>query len=165
MKPDESGELKEASAGRKVATLLWSCGCVAVIMLFMAAIAGPKLISARIPGNEAAAVGGLKTLSIAQQLFREGGECYGALADLEAKGLVDAVLGSGEKQGYRFECLPAADEPGLAWWASAAPLTSDSGGRYFAVTHEGIIYHSYEGPIAVDPATAAVPVGTSRVGE
>ncbi len=166
MKPAAGGEPKQASTGRKAATLLWSCACAAAIILFMAAIAGPKLISARIPSNEAAAIGSLKKLSAAQALFRERGERYGGLADLEAKSLVYSVLASGEKQGYRFECSPATDDPDSGWWASAVPLSpGNTGDRCFAINHEGTIYTSTEGPIAVDPATAGVPAGTNRLGE
>lgn len=160
----EGGALPEASSGFKVASLLWSGGCALVIILFVAAVAGPKLISARIPGNEAAAIGALKSLQSAQALLREReGKGYGTLSDLARADLIDAVLAGGERQGYRFECRPATAREG--WWATATPLSpGHSGDRYFATNDEGAIYYRTEGPFAIDPATGLIPEGSSLVG-
>jgi Ca-activated chloride channel family protein len=81
-----------------------------------------------------------------------------ALADAK---LVDGVLGSGEKQGYRFDMLQPNE---LIWMAVASPVTPrGTGDRWFVTNHAGVIYYSTEGPFALDPACAipphAVPIG------
>lgn len=150
---------------------------VIAIIAIIAAIAIPNLIEARKHGNEAAAIGALKTLSTAQTLFREGdkdqdGELqYGTLTELANANLIDTVLGSGSKQGYVFGCGPAtdtgaADEHTFLWFATANPAAvGTTGDRYFATNHAGVIYYTGTGPIAVNadntnlPQSNALPVG------
>ena len=156
---------QEASSGKKLASSLWSCGCVAVVVLGIAAVAGPKLISARTHGNESAAIGSLKTLHMAQSLIHEKNDRgrYGTLSELAEAELIDMVIGSGEKQGYRFECKPTTG--GEGWWATAAPaVPGTTGNRYFATNHQELIYYALE-PISVDPATGLPPEGTKLVGQ
>lgn len=104
---------------------------------------------ARQAGNEAAAIGALKTLSTAQVLFREGDKDqdgqldYGTLEELAKTQIIDAVLGSGTKQGYRFECRPSAKTPEFLWAATATPVDGvGPGRRAFVVNHAGVIYES-----------------------
>lgn len=142
---------------------------VIAIIAIIAAIAIPNLIEARKHGNEAAAIGALKTLSTAQTLFREGdkdadGELqYGTLTELSNTNLIDTVLGSGTKQGYRFTCAPSTtttnDEDTFLWWGTANPAApGTTGDRYFATNHAGVIYYTGEKIIAVDAGTCALPV-------
>jgi len=154
---------EQASTGSKLASSLWSCGCVAVVVLGIAAVAAPKLISARIPGNESAAIGSLKAIGSGQTLLREKTMRFGTLADLSSASLIDMVLGSGEKQGYRFECQPTTEGPG--WWATASPvLPGKTGDRHFATNQQALIYQS-ESPIPLDPKTGLPPEGTKLVGQ
>ena len=156
----------EASGAKKTASVLWSLGCAALIMLVMAAIAGPKLVSSRLHGNESAAIGALKTLNNAQQLYREKGNVsFGDLEALMGAEAIDQVLGGGTKQGYRFECAASTAQPASAWAATAAPLTpGTTGDRYFAINHEGVVYYTSTAPIEVDPASCAMPDGVQPVG-
>lgn len=155
---------EQTSSGKQLISSLWSCGCVVIVVLGIAAVAAPKLISARIPGNEAAAIGSLKALQSAQAHRLKKTERFGTLADLSSASLIDMVIGSGEKQGYRFECQPTA--AGDGWWATARPaLPGKTGDRHFATNHQGLIYVSREGPIAVDPQTGLPPAGTPVVGQ
>jgi len=81
---------------------------VIAIIAIIAAIAIPNLIQARKSGNEAAAIGAMKTIATSQAIFREGDKerdgnyDYGMLSELSNYNIVDAVLGSGTKQGYEF---------------------------------------------------------------
>lgn len=122
-------------------------------------------------GNEARAIGCLKTLVTAQTLFREGdkeqdGELdYGTLAELSQTTLVDAVLGSGKKSGYVFDCRPSVATPEFLWFATASPeQPGTTGSRYFATNHAGVIYDSTERPFEIDPTSCAMPEGATPVG-
>jgi hypothetical protein len=101
-------------------------------------------------GNEAAAIGALKALGSSQALFREGDKDANNeldyapnLAALAKARLIDSVLGSGKKQGYRFELCRSSKNPEFLWMAVASPLEpGKSGKRHFATNHEGVIYYS-----------------------
>lgn len=102
---------------------------------------GSTLAARRAEGDEAAAIGALKTLWTAQLLFREGDAerdgvlDYGTLAELEAAGLVEPGLGG---QGYRLEVRVAPGE--LAQWRWMALATPEGEGRRtFATNHLGVI--------------------------
>ena len=121
-------------------------------------------------GNEAAAIGALKTLGTSQALFRDEDRdgdklhVYGTLGELRAAGLVDSVLGSGTKQGYVFEVRVGKD-PGTQWAALASPLEpGESGERHLVANHEGVTYSSAEGPFRVD-ASCEIAAGATRIGK
>ena len=110
--------------------------------------------------EEAAAIGALKTIATAQTLFREADKDRNGVldyaADLRALGacdLVDSVLASGDKSGYRFEVCRGGDESSaqFVWMATASPKQADSGQRHFAVNHAGMIYTS-DKPFALNAA-------------
>jgi len=153
------------STPKKAVSSCWALTCAGFIIMVMAAVAGPKLISARSNGNEAAAIGSLKMIENAQRLHREKGS--GSYASLEALGeakLIDEVLGSGTKQGYTFECQASTANPSSAWAARAAPtVPGTTGDRYFVINHTGSIFQSAK-PIVVDPKTCEVPLETDQLG-
>ncbi len=122
---------------------------VIAIIAIIAAIAIPNLIEARKHGNEAAAIGALKTVSTSQTLFREGDKDgngildYGTLAQLSDATLIDGVLGSGTKQGYLFTTAPGDDTPEFLWFAVANPASpGTTGDRYFCTNHAGVIFYT-----------------------
>jgi hypothetical protein len=136
-----------------VASLMALCAIAAIV----AAIAIPNLIEARKAGNEAAAIGALKTIGTAQALFREGDKDadelldYGDLYEIGQSNLIDQVLASGMKQGYIFDVQPSATTPEFLWMATAEPAApGTTGDRYFATNHEGVIWYSNTAPIALD---------------
>lgn len=149
-----------------VVALVGFCAFVGIA----AAIAIPNLVDARKHGNEAAAIGALKTIGTAQVLFREGDKDddrvldYGSLQDLNDAFLIDSVLGSGVKQGYAFQVVPSPQTPEFLWMATADPvLPGKTGDRYFMINHEGIIYYSNTAPFTITPDCAtpadATPLG------
>src|SRR4051812_37848688 len=79
------------------------------ILVLIAAVSIPNLLASRKHGNEASAIGSLKSLASAEARFREGDKendgnlDYGMLSELLATGLVDQDLGSGTKKGYLFQ--------------------------------------------------------------
>jgi hypothetical protein len=132
----------------------------------------PELGEARKHGNEAAAIGALRTLSTAQSLHREGdrdgnGE-YDYAPDLRALGatdLIDRVLASGEKQGYRFELCNGSEAPEFLWMAVAHPIEPGrTGDRWFVTNQAGVTFYSTDGPFELDRETCEIPESALPVG-
>lgn len=110
-------------------------------------------------------------LGSSQSLFREGDKegdslfDYGTLRELSDHGLVDSVLGSGTKQGYTFAVVVSPSAPESAWMATASPAVPQStGDRYFATSHEGVIFYTTAGAIPLDPK-CVIPPGPQPVGK
>jgi hypothetical protein len=152
------------------AVLFGLCAVTAII----AAIAIPNLTQARKHGNEATAIGALKTIGVCEAIFREGDKDqngkldYGTLAQLNQTRLVDSVLGSGTKQGYHFQVQPGTDTE-FYWWAVAHPaVPGTTGDRVFFTNQKGVIYYlmhddphanDLPDPKTCDPPSSALPVG------
>ena len=147
---------------------------VIAIIAIIAAIAIPNLIEARKNGNETAAIGALKTITSAQALFREadkeadGNLDYGTLTELLSvgqTGLVDAVLGSGTKNGYYFDCTYSSSTSEFLWFGTAQPvLPTTTGDRYFCVNHEGVTFYTNGGNVDLNNTDCRTPAGVSPVG-
>ena len=125
---------------------------VIAIIAIIAAIAIPNLLEARKHGNEAAAVGALKTISTCQALYREGDKDnnnqfdYGNLTQLSTFDLVDDVLGSGSKQGYLFACASSTSTAEFLWWGTANPvIPGTTGDRYFCTNQAGVVFYTTVG--------------------
>ena len=152
-----------------IVVLIGGCGLFG-FMGVVAAIAIPNLIEARKHGNEAAAIGALKTMGTAQSLFREGDKegdevfDYASLRELSDANLIDGILGSGTKQGYVFTCDASPTTPEFLWTATASPAVPETtGDRYFGTNQSGVIFYSLSGPVQFDAEGEvtgdAVPVG------
>jgi prepilin-type N-terminal cleavage/methylation domain-containing protein len=141
---------------------------VLALLAIVAAIVIPNLQGARKHGNEAAAIGALKTIAAAQVQFRErrlAGGRHGDLRELSEAGLIDGVLGAGVKQGYEFAAGPCTRTPELLWFATARPVVPrTTGDRYFAMNQTGSIHYTCAGPLLVPQATCAVPTTALQVG-
>jgi prepilin-type N-terminal cleavage/methylation domain-containing protein len=139
---------------------------VIAIIAIIAAIAIPNLIEARKSSNESAAIGAMRTLTTAQSIFREGDKDKDGVLNystalgpqstantLSNVSLIDAVLGSGSKQGYSFKVI-AADN--FTWSCTASPqVPGKSGDRYFFVDESGVIRFSTSG----NASTLNNPIG------
>jgi len=132
-----------------------------------------SLREARRHGNEAAAIGALRTISTAQSLFREADkdanqvfDYAGSLAALGEVDLIDEVLASGEKQGYRFELCAGSEAPEFLWMAVASPIEpGETGERHLVINQMGVIFYSTEAPFALDRETCEIPEGATPVGK
>jgi hypothetical protein len=130
-----------------------------------------NLKQARRHGNEAAAIGAMRTCGSAQSLYREGdkdgnGELDYApnLAALGKTQLIDSVLASGTKQGYLFELCRGSKAPQFTWMMIASPIKPGvSGDRYFATNHTGVTFYRTDKPFELDrescKVTGGKPVG------
>jgi type IV pilus assembly protein PilA len=145
---------------------------VIAIIAIIAAIAIPNLIEARKNGNEAAAIGTLKTVSSAQTLFREGDKdnngsnAYGDLTQLSNVSLIDPVLGSGTKQGYRYIVVAGALTPEFLWYAVANPASPrTTGDRYFATNMGGVVYYTTAQQTVIPGPDCNIPPNLLPVGK
>ena len=128
---------------------------VVTIILIIAAIAIPNLMRNKISANETSAVGSLKALNEAVLLYSN---TYGGfphqLSDLgpvsgggapssSAADIIDSVLASGVKSGYKFGYTPAASDPSgnvLNYSVTATPVTpGTTGQRSFYTDQSGTI--------------------------
>ena len=126
---------------------------VVAIIGIIAAIAIPNLLRSRMSANEAACMGGEKTIAAGQTDYNNNTSphTYGTtLADLKNgtnAGLVayiDPNLGSGTKSGYTFTLvagnLVTATGAYWAWSSAALPVAYKSTGiRSFYIDESGII--------------------------
>jgi len=127
---------------------------VVTIILIIAAIAIPNLIRNKIQANETAAVGTMRTLNESVLLYSnsyggfphaisELGPGTGGAASSAAADLVDSVLASGVKSGYRFAYAAVATDPAgnvLSYTITATPVVPGSSGqRSFFTDQSGTI--------------------------
>ncbi|HXC31247.1 MAG TPA: prepilin-type N-terminal cleavage/methylation domain-containing protein [Verrucomicrobiae bacterium] len=144
---------------------------VVTIILIIAAIAIPNLSKNKMAANETAAVESLRTFNGSVLLYNNS---YGgfphALADMgpapgggatssASADLIDSVLASGVKSGYRFVYAPGTSDPAgnvLSYSITATPVAPGSSGqRSFFTDQSGTIRASSNG---VADATSA-PLG------
>ena len=111
-----------------------------IVFLIIGVIAGmaiPRLIESRMAANEASAISSLRSITTGQFIYWSNGrsEFAATLADLEAEGLADSGLGSGEKDGYTFTVAGV----GVTYTAHADPVSNRTGTRYFFTDESGVI--------------------------
>lgn len=145
----------------------WIVGGLGGGLAVLAACAVPNLVEARKHGNEAAAVGALKTVQTAQSLFREGDKendgqfDYAGVAELSGQTLIDGVLGGGTKRGYAHD--PGRDS---LWAATANPaVPTATGDRYFATNQAGVVFYEQSARIAPSSTDCQIPEGLLPVGK
>jgi prepilin-type N-terminal cleavage/methylation domain-containing protein len=133
---------------------------VIAIIAIIAVIAIPNIIEARKASNEAAAVANLRQVHVAQEMYRDQDKNHDGRLDFapdlatlrSTNALLDATLGSGEKQGYRFR-VTFADE--FSFTAIASPLSpGKSGDRYFLIDDIGVIRFCLTG----EPTGSSPPI-------
>lgn len=140
------------------------------VLLIAAAIAIPNLLRARIAANEASSVGSLRTINTANVTYAS---TYGVgfAPSLSALGggspcqpskehacLIDSVLSSGQKSGYRFTYTAEdSDHDGVVdkYFFEAEPISKGSSGQSTYCSDEsGVIRQQRDG----SRCTAASPV-------
>lgn len=126
-------------------------------ILIIAAIAIPNLLRSRMAANEASAVGSLRTINVSEVTYAStydkgfspdlqslaGSNCSSGTPDSAHACLIEPVLGSGQKYGYRFSYRSSdADGDGKAeqYFVTADPVSPGSSGRStFCSTEDGIV--------------------------
>jgi type IV pilus assembly protein PilA len=134
---------------------------VVTIILIIAAIAIPNLMRSKIQANETSAVGSLKALTESALLYSNsyGGFPHaisdlgpapgGAQASSASADLIDSVLASGVKSGYRFTYVAGQTDPSgnvLSYTITATPVSPGSSGqRSFFTDQSGTIRNTSSG--------------------
>ena len=143
---------------------------VVAIIGIIAAIAIPNLLASRRAANEGSAQSSVRTLFSAQVTYQvtSGNGAFAAnLAALNTANLIDTVLSSGTKSGYRFAIVEQAGTGSTAvFGAKCYPSTtsgvSQTGTRRFGLTEDGVMRG--DTTIATDPNTRALITGMSPTG-
>ena len=120
---------------------------VVAIIGIIAAIAVPNLIASRRAANEGSAQSSIRAIHSAQVVYQSttgAGAFAPDLLTLNGLRLVDDVLSSGTKSGYRFEVVEQAGTGAAAvFGAYAFPVTSGgvsaTGTRTFGITEVGVL--------------------------
>lgn len=109
-----------------------------VLVGIVAAIAIPSLIRARAAANEASAIGTLRRLSSAEDLYRDRNDKYGTLADLRRENYIDPTLSDGAVvNGYAFHEVKVTSD---TFEFSAEPTDErTTGDRAYNVTEDLVI--------------------------
>jgi prepilin-type N-terminal cleavage/methylation domain-containing protein len=131
---------------------------VVAIIAIIAAIAIPNLLRSRIAANEAAAIGAMRTLSSAQENYRNnsGTNLYGTLAQLSGATppYIDSALGAGISRGYTIAIVGTPDANAYA--ATAVPnAVGTTGNRGFFIDSSGVIRYTTDGSA---PTVASTPL-------
>lgn len=151
---------RSGPVGFTLIELMIAITIIAVIM----AIAIPNLISARKNSNEVSAIGALKTISNAQQMFRESDKendnefDFANLAELSNTTLIDSTLGSGTRTGYVFDTNAGTVNRSFLWFGLANPISpTDTGDRYFCTNQRGQIFYTNVASISGNYTSCDIP--------
>jgi len=149
---DTPPPLPVKASGFPIWAIILIVGVVVIFFLgIVAAIAIPSLLRSRMSANEAAAIGGLKTIAAGQTDYNNNSMPHtytGALACLGsgqgAGGVrfIDPNLAQGLKSGYTYHMVAGNSVNGSMWsWSATAwPVTYQSTGvRSFYIDESGVI--------------------------
>jgi type IV pilus assembly protein PilA len=135
---------------------------VVSIILIIAAIAIPNLMRSRMAANESSAVGSLRTINTAEVIYSAtypsvgfanlsslgGTSCTAATSSMPC--LIDNVLSSGSKSGYKFSTTAGSGTPSVSYTSLAtAAAQGQSGQRSFCSDQAGVIYYGAGATCAV----------------
>ena len=142
---------------------------VVAIILIIAAIAIPNLMAGRMAANEASAAQSLRTIQSSETAYATTYPNVGFSSTLAALGdggtspcsasstqacLIDPVLASGSKSGYRFVWTGDGLTPSIGYTINADPITRGSSGRRsFFTNYPGVIRYNDSAPATSNDPT------------
>lgn len=145
---------------------------VVAIIGIIAAIAIPNLLASRRAANEASAQTSLRIIHSSEATYQStsGNGNFGSMAELLANSMVDGVLGSGVKSGYRFIVTESDLVPGVSiatFKATSNPTVtagaSQTGGRKFGMRDDGVM-HGQTDALGVPLTDAELALSTNSLG-
>lgn len=123
-----------------------------LIMLILAAIAIPGFVRSRIAANESSAVGSVRLIANAQVSYSESYPETGYACSLSALGdsqMIDGVLASGQKDGYRFEITGCEAQgsggPKTKYQIVAYPIAVNQSGKRTFCSDESEVIKKHTG--------------------
>lgn len=117
---------------------------VVTLIAVISALALPALQSSRRRGNEANAVGALRTMSNVQEMSRSRTGSYSTIPELIALGYIDDTFGQATRNGYGYQ-MPGAPS-NFAYQIQADPSApGDTGDRFFYIDNSNVIRFSTGG--------------------
>jgi prepilin-type N-terminal cleavage/methylation domain-containing protein len=140
---------------------------VVAIIGIIAAIAIPNLLASRRAANEGSAQATMRTLTGAEATYQAtaGAGNFASLGGLNAQGLVDSVLASGQKSGYAFVATPTninGTTP-ASYLTTASTLVASgitaTGTRNFVSDETGVIAFGPASTTALTGVTGNTPIG------
>ncbi|UCF35347.1 MAG: prepilin-type N-terminal cleavage/methylation domain-containing protein [Acidobacteriota bacterium] len=116
---------------------------VVAVIGIIAAIAVPNLLESKKAANEASAISSVRTIVTAQITYSAtvGSGSYATLANLTAAKMIDAALGTGQKDGYNFTVTDGTTD----FTVTASPIDTNSGTRGFFSDATAVIRYSPSG--------------------
>ena len=114
---------------------------VVAVVTLIAAMAIPNLKKARQSASSASAVQSLRTITTAEQMYRQKFQIYGTLSQLAPEGTLDTTLGTGSKSSYIFSITLAADQ--LHYTCTAEPIEDLSTMTYYFTDESTVIRFNY----------------------
>ena len=143
-----------------------ACGILMLpVFGVIGAVAVPNVIEARKAANENSAISGLRTIVIAEEIYKaENGKC----ADLQILGAekrVDSRLVKGENNGYRFLVVKLPTLNGDCAVTATPTSTLDGVRAFYYSTEEGMIRaRKYEGKPA-GPSDEPIKITDGSTGQ
>jgi type IV pilus assembly protein PilA len=144
---------------------------VVAIILIIAAIAIPSLLSARMAANEAPAVASIRTLTTAEHAYVQSFPDIGFTCNIAelgppapgnpisstAAGVIDEIVATGVKQGYNLSLTNCAGTPQTTFSSAAVPVTPGTTGmRSFCSNASGIVQYAHDGTAATCQSAAGL---------
>ncbi|HVN82390.1 MAG TPA: prepilin-type N-terminal cleavage/methylation domain-containing protein [Terriglobia bacterium] len=125
------------------------------IIMIITAIIIPNLLKARLAANEGSATASMRTIGSGELLYRSTQGVFTTLTGLSNDNVIDVILGSGTKSGYRFAATPGA-LAAAHFTATAEPQASTglavSGNRTYWIDETQVIRYNIGAAATSDSA-------------